>query len=132
VERLEHHLRQLLAVRLRVQRRLGGEHGVVVGRQAQLVVEALVEELLHRRPVRHAAALDRVVEREDAALRQRLVAHEDVLLAHAHHDALVARPARHAGEDGVGRVLAGEARLEVAAAEVDHDGAARVLRSVVH
>ena len=62
--------------------------------------------------------LDRVLERQDPALGLRLVAHVRVLLAHADHHALVARPADDRGEDGARRVVAGEAGLDHAGAVV--------------
>ena len=46
VERLEHDLRHLLAVGLRVERRLGQQHRVLLGRDAELVVEGVVPDLL--------------------------------------------------------------------------------------
>ncbi|CEO94454.1 hypothetical protein PBRA_000239, partial [Plasmodiophora brassicae] len=61
-------LRHLLAVGLRVQRRLRQHDRVLLGGDAQLVVERVVPDLLHVVPVRHDAVLDRVLERQDAAL----------------------------------------------------------------
>ena len=82
-----------------------------LGRDAQLVEERVVPDLLHVVPVGDDAVLDRVAQREDAALGLRLVAHVAVLLAHADHDALVARAADDRREDGARRVVAGKARL---------------------
>jgi hypothetical protein len=65
--------------------------------------------------------LDRVLERKDAALRLRLVADVRVLLAHADHHAGLARAANDGGEDGAGRVVAGEASLAHAGAVVHHE-----------
>ena len=63
VERLEHDLCHLLAVGLRVERRLGQKHRVLLGRHAELVVESVVPDLLHIIPVRDNTVLDRVLER---------------------------------------------------------------------
>ena len=120
VERLEHDLRHLLPVGLGVERRLGEQDGMFLGGDSQLVVERVVPDLLHVVPVGDDAVLDRVLERQDAALGLGLVADVRVLLAHADHDALVARPADDRREDGAGRVVAGEARLAHAGAVVDH------------
>jgi len=122
VERLEHDLRHLLAVGLGVERRLGQQHGVLLGRHAQLVVERVVPDLLHVIPVGDDAVLDGVLEREDTALALRLVADVRVLLAHADHHTLVARAADDRGEDGAGRVVTGKAGLAHAGAVVDHEG----------
>ena len=46
VEGLEHDLRHLLAVGLGVERCLGQEDGVLLGRDAELVVEGVVPDLL--------------------------------------------------------------------------------------
>ena len=86
VEGLEHDLRHALAVRLGVERRLGEEDRVLLGRDAELVVEGVVPDLLHVVPVGHDAVLDGVLEREHAALRLGLVADVGVLLVHADHD----------------------------------------------
>ena len=77
VERLKHDLRHLLPVRLRVERRLGEEDGVLLGRDAQLVVVCVVPDLLHVVPVGDCAVLDGVLKREHAALGLRLVAEDD-------------------------------------------------------
>ena len=76
----------------------------------------------HVVPVGHDPVLDRVLERQDPALRLRLVADVRVLLAHPDHDALVARPPDDRREDGARRVVAGEARLDHAGAVVADEG----------
>merc|ERR1712070_960458 len=83
VEGLKHDLRRLLTVRLRVERRLGEEDGVLLRGDTELVVEGVVPDLLHVVPVGDDAVLDRVLEREDTTLGLRLVANVRVLLAHA-------------------------------------------------
>uniref|UniRef100_A0A1I8HJH4 CCHC-type domain-containing protein n=1 Tax=Macrostomum lignano TaxID=282301 RepID=A0A1I8HJH4_9PLAT len=88
VEGLEHDLGHLLAVGLRVQRSLGQQHGVLLRGHAELVVEGVVPDLLHVVPVGHDAVLDRVLQRQDAALALGLVADIAVLLAHTDHDTL--------------------------------------------
>ena len=121
VEGLEHDLGHLLAVGLRVERGLGEQDRVLLGRDAQLVVEGVVPDLLHVVPVGHDAVLDRVLEREDATLGLGLVTDVRVLLAHAHHHAGLARAADDRGEDRAGRVIAREAGLAHAGAVVHHE-----------
>ncbi|KFR15258.1 hypothetical protein N306_02281, partial [Opisthocomus hoazin] len=82
------YLRHLLAVGLGVEGGLGQQDGVLLGGHTQLVVEGVVPDLLHVIPVGDDAVLDRVLQRQDAPLALRLVAHIAVLLAHAHHHAL--------------------------------------------
>lgn len=69
VERLEHNLRHLLAVGLRVERRLSEEDGMLLRRDTQFVEERVVPDLLHVIPVGDDTVLDRVFERQDAAFR---------------------------------------------------------------
>ena len=73
VERLKHDLRHLLAVRLRVERRLREEDRVLFGRDTQLVVEGVVPDLLHVVPVGDDTVLDRVLQREDTTLGLSLI-----------------------------------------------------------
>ncbi|KFW82934.1 hypothetical protein N305_06045, partial [Manacus vitellinus] len=109
------HLRHLLPVGLGVEGGLGEQGRVLLGGHAQLVVEGMVPDLrqakdswgltragagalspsrgwgshlLHVIPVGDDAVLNGVLEREDAPLALRLVAHVTVLLPHAHHDTL--------------------------------------------
>eukprot|EP00850_Spirogloea_muscicola_P003646 SM000015S01146 [mRNA] locus=s15:20962:27044:+ [translate_table: standard] len=91
-------------------RRLREEHSVLLRRDAELIVEGVVPDLLHVVPVVRTV-LDGILEREDAALRLSLVADVRILLAHANHDALVAGPADNAGEDGPRGIVAGETGL---------------------
>ena len=114
VEGLKHDLGHLLSVALGVERGFGQEHGVLLGGDAQLIVEGVVPvlgsvpDLLHVVPVGDDAVLDGVLEREDTALALRFVAHIRVFLAHADHDALVAGAAHQRGEDGARGVVAGK------------------------
>mmetsp|Transcript_18157 Transcript_18157/g.27323 ORF Transcript_18157/g.27323 Transcript_18157/m.27323 type:complete len:392 (+) Transcript_18157:312-1487(+) len=121
VEGLEHDLRHLLAVGLRVERRLGEEDGVLLRGDTKLVVEGVVPDLLHVVPVGDDAVLDGVLEREDTTLGLRLVAHVRVLLPHANHHTRLTRAADDRWEDGAGSVVAGESRLAHAGAVVDHE-----------
>ncbi|KGL84464.1 hypothetical protein N309_05501, partial [Tinamus guttatus] len=111
VEGLKHDLCHLLTVGLGVEGCLGEQHGVLLRRHTQLIVEGVVPDLLHVIPVGDDAVLDGVLEREDAALALRLVTHIAVLLAHAHHDALVPRASHDGREDGAGGIVASEACL---------------------
>ena len=128
VEGLEHDLGHLLAVGLRVERGLGEQHRVLLGGDAELVVEGVVPDLLHVVPVGHDAVLDRVLEREDATLGLGLVADVRVLLAHADHHTGLAGAADNRREDRAGRVIAGEASLAHAGAVVHHESRDLVLR----
>ena len=74
-------------------------------------LEMATAHLLHVVPVGHDAVLDRVLEREDATLRLRLVADVRVLLAHANHHTRLARAADDRREDGARGVIAREAGL---------------------
>ncbi|KAJ0063177.1 hypothetical protein NL108_013201, partial [Boleophthalmus pectinirostris] len=69
-------------VGLGVEGRLCEEGGVLLGGHAQLVVEAVVPDLLHVVPVGDDAVLDGVLEGQDAPLALGLVSHVRVLLAH--------------------------------------------------
>mmetsp|Transcript_73594 Transcript_73594/g.213010 ORF Transcript_73594/g.213010 Transcript_73594/m.213010 type:complete len:235 (-) Transcript_73594:80-784(-) len=100
-------------------RSAASEHGV------RVPVLADVHVTLHDAlevPVRHDAMLGRVLQRQHAALALRLVPDIAVLLVHAHHDAGHLRAADDGGEDGAGRIVAGEAALHHAAAVVADDG----------
>ena len=77
VECLEHDLGHLLSVGLWVERRLGEEDGVLLGRDSELVVERVVPDLLHVVPVGHDPVLDRVLEGEDTALGLGFIADDE-------------------------------------------------------
>ena len=101
------------------RRRSGGEGGGD-GRPRRSRGPRRNAHLLHVVPVRHDAVLDRVLERQHAALALRLVADVGVLLVHADHDARVLGAADDGREDGARRVVAREAGLAHAGAIV-HD-----------
>jgi hypothetical protein len=86
VEGLEDNLCHLLTVGLGVDRGLGEQDGVLLGRDTQLVVESVVPNLLHVVPVGHDTVLDRVSQGQDTTLRLCLVTHIRVLLTHTDHD----------------------------------------------
>ena len=73
-ELLEHDQCRLLAVGLRVPRGLGQQHGMLLGRHPELVVERVVPHFLHLGPRGHDAVLDRALELQDATLGVGLVA----------------------------------------------------------
>ena len=100
IERLEHDLRHLLPVSLRVERGLSEEDWVLLRSDPELVVEGVVPDLLHVVPVGHDPVLDRVLEGQDAPLRLRLVPNVGVLLAHSHHHTNMPGPSYDRGEDG--------------------------------
>merc|ERR1719242_1469983 len=105
VEGFEHDLRHLLPVRLRVQRRLGQQHRVLLGLHAQLVVKRVVPDLLHVIPAVDNSVLDRIFQAQNASLRLRLVADVTVLLRHAHHHAPLARSAHNGRKDRSGSII---------------------------
>mmetsp|Transcript_14815 Transcript_14815/g.37149 ORF Transcript_14815/g.37149 Transcript_14815/m.37149 type:complete len:432 (-) Transcript_14815:552-1847(-) len=109
VKCLEHELSHHLAIFLRIMRRLGQKHGMLLGRNAKLVVEGVMPDLLHIIPVGDDAVLDRVLEGEYATLRLRLVA-DVALLFHTHHGANAGdhRPTNDGREDRARRVVARE------------------------
>ena len=146
------YLRHLFPVRLRVYLHLGEQYRVLFGRDAELVVEGMVPDLLHVVPAGHDAVLDGVAEGQDTAFALRFVSDVGILLAHADHDALVAGTAHDGGEDGPGKldlvkrrltfsdslpggVISGEASLAHAGAVVHnercHFGVHLELREVV-
>jgi len=116
VEGLKHDLGHLLAVSLGVQGSLGQQNGVLLGGNAQLVVEGVVPDLLHIIPVGDDAVLDGVLQGEDTTLGLGLIADIRVLLAHTDHHTLVAWTTDDGGEDGTGCVITGETGLAHAGA----------------
>ena len=112
VEGLEHDLGHAFPVALRVVRGLGEQHGVLLRRDAELVVEGVVPDPLHVVPVRDDAVLDGVLQRQDPPLRLGLVAHVGLLL-HADHrlGRRALRPPHQRGEHRPRRVVAREPRL---------------------
>merc|ERR1719400_266092 len=132
VEGLEHDLGHLLPVGLGVEGGLGQEDGLLLGGNAELVVEGVVPDLLHVVPVGDDSVLDGVFQGEDTPLGLGLVSDIGVLLSHTNHDTLVAGTANNGGEDGPGGVVSGESCLAHAGAIVNdqsgdlivtHDGA---------
>ena len=104
VERLEHDLRHLLSVLLRVERGLGKKHGVLLRGDSELVVEGVVPDLLHVVPVGNNTVLNGVLQGKDTSLGLGLVSallaraerseaaslpNVRVLLTHTDHDTLV-------------------------------------------
>merc|ERR1712096_188778 len=118
VEGLEHDLGHLLPVGLGVEGGLGEEDGLLLGGNAELVVEGVVPDLLHVVPVGDDSVLNGVLQGEDTPLGLGLVTDVGVLLSHTDHDTLVAGTADDGGEDGPGGVVSGEAGLAHAGAIV--------------
>ena len=108
VEGLEHDLGHALAVGLGVLGGLGEEDGVGLGRDAELVVEGVVPDLLHVVPVGDDSVLDGVLQGEDTSLGLGLVTDVGIALLHADHDTGLAGAADEGGEDGAGGVVSGE------------------------
>merc|ERR1719391_1260575 len=109
VEGLEHDLGHLLSVGLGVEGGLSEEDWVLLGGNAELVVEGVVPDLLHVVPVGDDAVLDGVLEGEDTSLGLGLVTHIAVLLAHTDHDTLMSWSADNRGEHGSWGIVASEA-----------------------
>merc|ERR1711992_166191 len=78
----EHDLGHLLPVGLGVEGGLGKEDGLLLGGNAELVVEGVVPDLLHVVPVGDDSVLDGVLQGEDTPLGLGLVTDIGVLLSH--------------------------------------------------
>lgn len=89
VERLENDLCHLLTVALGVDGSLGQEDGVLLGGNAELVVEGVMPDLLHVVPVGDDTVLDRVAKREDTTLGLGLITNVRVFLTHTNHNTMV-------------------------------------------
>merc|ERR1712186_191271 len=118
VEGLEHDLGHLLPVGLGVEGGLSQEDGLLLGGNAELVVEGVVPDLLHVVPVGDDSVLDGVLQGKDTPLGLGLVTDVGILLSHADHDTLVTGTSNDGGEDGPGGVVSGEAGLAHAGAIV--------------
>ena len=121
VEGLEHDLRHLLAVRLRVHRGLCEEDRVVLRGNTQLVEEGVVPDLLHVVPVRDDTVLDRVLDQQDTTLRLCVVANVGLLLCRPHHGGGSLRAPHDGGEHGTRGVIPGEPGLHHPGPVVAHD-----------
>ena len=120
VEGLEHDLGHLLTVSLGVEGSLSQEDGVLLGGNAQLVVEGVMPDLLHVVPVGDDSVLNGVLEGEDSTLGLGLISDVGVLLSHADHHTGVAGTSDNGGEDGAGRVISSESGLAHSGSIVDH------------
>merc|ERR1712004_896922 len=107
-----------LPVGLGVEGSLSQEDGLLLGGNAELVVEGVVPDLLHVVPVGDDSVLDGVLQGEDTPLGLGLVTDVGILLSHADHDTLVTGTSNDGGEDGPGGVVSGEAGLAHAGAIV--------------
>ena len=81
----------------------------------------MTPDLLHVVLVGDNAMFDGILHSQDAPLALGLITHIGVLLAHAHHHALVPRTPHDGGEDGPGGIITREASLAHARAIVDHE-----------
>mmetsp|Transcript_76454 Transcript_76454/g.155143 ORF Transcript_76454/g.155143 Transcript_76454/m.155143 type:complete len:451 (+) Transcript_76454:116-1468(+) len=127
-EGLEHDLAHHLAVLLGVQGGLGQQNLVLVGGDAQLVVECVVPDLLHVVPVGHDAVGDGVLQLEHTALGLGLVTDVRLLGVHANHGALLLGHAHDGREHRAGGVITSVAGLHHTAAIVDNQRGATLLR----
>merc|ERR1712079_499262 len=119
VEGLEHDLGHLLTVSLWVEGSLSEENGLLLGGNAELIVEGVMPDLLHVIPVGDDSMLDWVLQSENTSLALSLIADIGVLLSHTDHDTLVAGTAHDGGEDSAGSVISGEPGLAHAGAIVN-------------
>merc|ERR1711911_320412 len=122
VEGLKHDLGHLLPVGLGVEGGLSQEDGLLLGGNAELVVEGVVPDLLHIIPVGDDSVLNGVLQSEDTPLGLGLVTDIGILLSHTDHDSLVAGTADNRGEDGSGSVISSESSLAHAGAIVNNQG----------
>merc|ERR1719166_740657 len=122
VEGLEHDLGHLLPVGLGVEGGLSQEDGLLLGGDAELVVEGVVPDLLHVVPVGDDSVLDGVLQGEDTPLGLGLVSNIGVLLSHTDHHSLVPGSPHDGGEHGSGSVVSGEPSLAHAGAIVNNEG----------
>merc|ERR1739848_44769 len=120
VEGLEHDLGHLLPVGLGVEGSLSQEDGLLLGGNAELVVEGVVPDLLHVIPVGDDSVLHGVLQGEDTSLGLSLVTDIGVLLSHTDHHSLVAGATDDGGEDSSGSVISGESSLAHAGAIVNN------------
>ena len=111
VEGLEHDLGHALPVGLGVEGGLSEEDGVLLGGDAELVVEGVVPDLLHVVPVGHDTVLNGVLEGEDSTLVLGLISDISILLVHADHDSGVLGASHNGGENGTGSIVSGETGL---------------------
>ena len=111
VEGLEHDLGHLLTIGLEGS---GGPWSAAqgaLGGCTQLFVEGVVPDLLHVVPVGDDAVLDGVLESQDASLALGFIIYIGVLLAHAHHHALVLGAPHDREEDGPQSIITRKAGL---------------------
>ncbi len=85
---LKHDLRHALPVRLRVERGLGQQHGVLLGIDSKFGVEGMVPDLLHVIPVGHNSVLQRVLNHQHSPPCHGSVSDILILLACADHNSL--------------------------------------------
>merc|ERR1719447_127318 len=94
--------------------------GLLLGGDAELVVEGVVPDLLHVIPVGDDSVLHGVLQGKDTPLGLGLVTDVGVLLSHTDRHTLVAGAAHDGGEDGAGSVVTGKAGLAHAGAIVNN------------
>jgi len=122
VEHLEHDLGHALAVGLGVEGSLSQEHRVLLGGNAQLVVEGVVPDLLHVVPVGHDAVLNRVLQGKDTTLLLGIVSNVGITLVHADHDSGVLGATHDGRKDGSRGVITGKAGLAHTGSVVNDKG----------
>ena len=142
VEGFEHDLGHLLPVGLGVEGSLSEQDGLLLGGNAELIVEGVMPDLLHVVPVGDDAVLNRVLQGENTSLGLGLISDIGVLLTHTHHDTLnenfrvnnrsfleqstfsylVPGASNDGGEDSPGGVISGKASFAHARAIVDDKG----------
>merc|ERR1712012_1081423 len=121
VEGLEHDLSHLLTVSLGVEGSLSKEDGLLLRCNTEFIVEGVMPDLLHIIPVGDDTVFNGVLQGEDTSLGLSLIANIGVLLAHTHHDTLVAGTSNNGGEDSSGSVISGKSSLAHAGAIVNDE-----------
>merc|ERR1712136_48554 len=119
VEGFKDDLDHLFSVSFGVERSFGVEMRRLVGGDSQLVVEGVMPDLFHVIPVGDNAVLDGIFERQNTSLGLGLVTDVGVFVAHANHDAGVARATDDRGKNGARRVITGKTGFAHARSIVD-------------
>merc|ERR1719376_771511 len=120
VEGLEHDLGHLLTVGLGVEGSLSQEDGLFLRGNTELIVEGVVQDLLHIIPVGDDSVLNGVLEGEDTSLALGLVSNIGILLSHTDHHTVVAGTANNGGEDSTRSVISSKSSLAHAGAIVNN------------
>jgi hypothetical protein len=95
---------------------------VLLGGNAELVVEGVVPDLLHIVPVGDNTVLNGVLEGQDTTLGLSLISDIAVLVSHTQHDVGVTGASNDGREDSAGSVISGETGLNHSGSVVNDKG----------